>query len=70
VGSNRPNQRNSRSSQIVQLFQNRAIKHELKPNSGVSARDAIDRIEKKLSEHVEAGRNALIADRLHTLVGK
>jgi hypothetical protein len=40
--------------QIVQLIQNNQIRHELKPNSGSSVRDAIDRIEKKLDDHVIA----------------
>ena len=39
---------------IVNLVQNRAIRHELKPNSGSSTRDAIDRIERKLDAHIES----------------
>ena len=30
-----------------------AVKHEVKPNSGASMRDAVDRIEEKLDRHIE-----------------
>lgn len=54
---------------VINYLQNRVIRHELKPNSGSSARDAIDRIEKKLNEHVdsETARTAGIVERLDKL---
>jgi len=54
---------------VINYLQNRAIKHELKPNSGSSTRDAVDRIEKKLTEHVdsEAARSKAIVERLDKL---
>lgn len=30
-----------------------AVKHEVFPNSGTSMRDAVDRIEKKMDDHIE-----------------
>ena len=55
--------------QVVGLLQNRAIRHELKPNSGSSVRDAVDRIERKLDAHVEAeaARMGAIRERLDKL---
>lgn len=47
--------------QVISLIQNRSIQHELKPNSGSSMRDAINRIEKTLTEHV-ASENARVED--------
>jgi len=55
--------------QIVSLLQNKGIKHQFTNNSGTTMRDAIDRIEKTLTDHVEASaaREAEVDERLAQL---